>query len=60
VGNLDAEVDNISAWETTRSNIKISAENIPGCFEVKKHKPGFEEGRSKSFDRRKHAKVQRL
>jgi hypothetical protein len=60
LGNLDAEVDIISALETTRSNIKVSAENIPGCSEVRKHKPRFEERRSKLLDQRKHLKAQRL
>jgi hypothetical protein len=41
--NLDAEVEINSAWETIRENIKISAEKSLGYFELKKHKPCFDE-----------------
>jgi hypothetical protein len=37
--NLDAEVEINSAWETIRENIKISAKESLGYFELKKHKP---------------------
>jgi hypothetical protein len=37
--NLDAEVEINSAWETIRENIKISAKDSLGYFELKKHKP---------------------
>jgi hypothetical protein len=36
--DLDAEVEINSAWETIRENIKISAKEILGYFELKKHK----------------------
>jgi 50S ribosomal subunit-associated GTPase HflX len=36
--NLDAEVDINSVWETIRENIKISAKERVGYFELKKHK----------------------
>jgi hypothetical protein len=42
--DLDAEVEVNSAWETIRENIEISAEESLGCFELKKHKPWFDEG----------------
>jgi hypothetical protein len=32
-----------SAWETIRENIKISAKESLGYYEVKKHKPWFEQ-----------------
>jgi hypothetical protein len=51
---------NIS-WETIiRENIKISAEQNLGCYELKKHKPWFDERCSELFDRRKQAKLQWL
>jgi hypothetical protein len=57
---LDVEVDNNSSWETIRENIKISAKESLGYFELKKHKPWFEEGCSKLLDQRKQAKLQWL
>jgi hypothetical protein len=56
--NLDTEVDINKAWETIRENIKVSAEESPGYYEVKKHKPWFDEECSKLSDQRKQAKVQ--
>jgi hypothetical protein len=49
-----------SAWETIRENIKISAKESLGYFELKKHKPWFDEGCSKLLDQRKQAKLQWL
>jgi hypothetical protein len=42
--DLDAEVESNSAWETIRENIKISDKESLGYFELKKHKPWFDEG----------------
>jgi hypothetical protein len=42
--NLDDDVDINRAWETIRENIKISAKDILGYCEFKKHKPWFDEG----------------
>jgi hypothetical protein len=42
------------------SNIKISAEESLGFYELKKHKPLFEEGCSELFDQRKQVKLQWL
>jgi hypothetical protein len=58
--DLDTEVEINSAWETIRENIKISAKESLGYFELKKHKPWFDEGCSKLLDERKQAKLQRL
>jgi hypothetical protein len=58
--DLDAEVEINSAWETIRENITISAKESVGCFELKKHKPWFDEGCSKLLDQRKQAKLQWL
>jgi hypothetical protein len=51
--DLDAEVEINSAWETIRENVKISAKENLGYFELKKHKPWFDKGCSKVLDRRK-------
>jgi hypothetical protein len=56
--DLDAEVEINSAWETIRENITISAKESLGYFELKKHKPWFDEGCSKLVDQRKQAKLQ--
>jgi hypothetical protein len=37
--NLDVEVDINRAWETVRENTNISAKEILGYYESKKHKP---------------------
>jgi hypothetical protein len=47
-------------WETIRDNIKISAKESLGYYELKKHKPWFDEGCSKLLDQRKQAKLQWL
>jgi hypothetical protein len=52
------QIDHI--WETIRQNIKISAKKSLGYYELKKHKPRFDEGCSKLFDWRKQAEVQWL
>jgi hypothetical protein len=52
------EVEINSAWETIRENIKISAKESLGCFDLKKHKPRFNKGCSKLLDQRKQAKFQ--
>jgi hypothetical protein len=56
--DLDAEVEINSVWETIRKNIKMSAKKSLGYYEVGKHKPWFDEGCSKSLDKRKQAKLQ--
>jgi hypothetical protein len=55
--NLDAEVDINRAWKTTKENIKISAKESLGYYELKQHKPWFGERCSKLLDRRKQAKT---
>jgi hypothetical protein len=57
--NLDTEVNITTAWETIRENIKISAKDSLGYYELKKHKPWFDEGRAKLLDQRKQTKLQR-
>jgi hypothetical protein len=45
------------AWETIRENIKISAKESLGYYELKKHKPWLDEGCSKLLDQRKQARL---
>jgi hypothetical protein len=42
--DLDAEVEINSARKMIRENIRISAKESLGYFELKKHKPWFDEG----------------
>jgi hypothetical protein len=58
--NLDADVNINRAWETIRENIKVSAKESIGYYEVKKHKPWFDEGCSELLDQRKQYKLQWL
>jgi hypothetical protein len=57
---FDAEVEINSAWEMIRDNNKISAKESLGYYELKKHKPWFEEGCSKLLDQRKQPELQWL
>jgi hypothetical protein len=57
---LDAKVDINRAWEIVSKKMKISAKKSLGCYELKKHKPLFEERCSKLLDQRKQAKEQWL
>jgi hypothetical protein len=57
---LDTVMDNNRAWETIRENIKISAKESQGYYELKKHKPWFDKGCSELLDQRKQAKLQWL
>jgi hypothetical protein len=41
--DLDAEVEIKSVWETIRKDINILAKESLGYFELKKHKPWFDE-----------------
>jgi hypothetical protein len=50
-------VDINRAWETNRENIKVSAKESLGYYELK-YKPWFNEGCSKLLDQRKQAKLQ--
>jgi hypothetical protein len=58
--DLEAEVEINSALETIRENIKISAKERLGYFELKKDKPWFDEGCSRLLDQSKEAKLQWL
>jgi hypothetical protein len=58
--DLDAEVEVNSVWETISENIKISSKDSLGYYEMKKHKPWFDEGCSELLDQKKEAKLQWL
>jgi hypothetical protein len=58
--NLDDNGDINRAWETTRENIRISAEESIRLCESKSYKPWFNEECLKLVDRRKQAKLQWL
>jgi hypothetical protein len=47
VQDLEAEVEINSVLETIRKNIQILAKKSLGYYELKKHKPWFDEGCSK-------------
>jgi hypothetical protein len=51
--DLDTEFENYIIWETIKENIKISAKESLGYYELKRHKPWFDEGCSKLLDQRK-------
>jgi hypothetical protein len=57
---LDAEVEINSALETIRENIKSSATESLGYYELKMNKLRFHEGCSKLLDERKQAQLQWL
>jgi hypothetical protein len=56
--DLDAEVEINTISEMIRENVKISAEESLGYYELKKHKPWFDEGCSELSDHMKQAKLQ--
>jgi hypothetical protein len=58
--NLDDNVDINRAWENIRENIKISAKENLGHYELNQHKSWFNGECSKLLDRRKQAKLQWL
>jgi hypothetical protein len=47
--NAEGEINNIR--KTIRENIKISAKESLGYYELKQHKPWFDEGCSELLDR---------
>jgi hypothetical protein len=58
--DLDVEVESNTIGETIRENIKISAKDNLGSYELKQRKPWFDEGCLKLLDQRKQAKLQWL
>jgi hypothetical protein len=51
--DLDTEVKINSVWETIRKNIKISAKESLDYYELRMHKPWFDEGCTNLLDQRK-------
>jgi hypothetical protein len=58
--DLNAGVKINSAWAMIRENIKMSAKESLGYYEVKKHKPRFNKGWSKLLYQSKEAKLMSL
>jgi hypothetical protein len=58
--NFDDNVDINRAWENIKENIKTSAKESPGHYELQQHKPWFDDECSKLIDRRKQTKLQWL
>jgi len=50
----------VKVWESITENIKTSATQSLGYYELKQHKPWFDEECSKLLGRRKQAKLQSL
>ncbi|PNF13747.1 hypothetical protein B7P43_G14087 [Cryptotermes secundus] len=55
--NSDTKVDVNKAWETVGENIKISAKDSLGYYELKRHKPWLDEGCLELEDQRNQAKM---
>jgi hypothetical protein len=55
--NFDDNVDMNRAWENIRENIKTSAKESLGHYELQQHKAWFDDECSKLIDRRKQAKL---
>ena len=53
-------MENLSDSKDIKENVKISAKESPGLFELKQHKPWFDEECLCFLDQRKHAKIQWL
>jgi hypothetical protein len=58
--DFDTEVDSYRDWETITENIKIANKKHLQYYQLKKHKPWFEERCSKLLHHRKEAKLQWL
>jgi hypothetical protein len=58
--NIYSDVDINRAWETIKENIKISAIESLGYYELKKHKPWFDQVCPELVDQKKKAKLQWL
>jgi hypothetical protein len=58
--NIDDDVDVSKACETAKENINVSTRESLGCYELKIHKPFFDEGCSKLLAEINQAKLQWL
>jgi hypothetical protein len=57
---LNAEVEINSAWENIRENIKTSAKQRLGYYDLRKHIPWFDEGCSKLLDHKLNSNGYRI
>ena len=57
--NLSDSEDISRAWENIKENIRISAKENLGLYELKQHKPWFDEECSQFLEQRKHVKISR-
>jgi hypothetical protein len=55
--DLDAGVKINTIWETIRSNIRISAKESLGYYELKQNKPWFDEGCWKLLNQTKYTNL---
>jgi hypothetical protein len=58
--DLDTEVEINTIWVMIRENVNISEKESLGYYELKQHKPWFNEEYSKLLDQRKQAKLEWL
>jgi hypothetical protein len=58
--SLDDDGDINRAWQTIKENMKVSAKESLGYYELKKHERWFDKGCSELLDQRKEAKLQWL
>jgi hypothetical protein len=56
--NLSDSKDIITVWENVRENFKTSAKGSLGLYELKQHKPWFNEKSLGFLDQRKQGKMQ--
>jgi len=56
--NLSDDEDINRAWENIEENIKTSVKESQGLYELKQHKPWFDEECLGFLDQRKQAKMQ--
>ena len=55
--NLNCSENIYRAWENIKDNIRISARESLGLYELKWHKPWFDEQCSQFLDQRKQSKM---
>jgi hypothetical protein len=58
--DFDADAKIYSVWETTAENIKFSTKERLCYYEMKKHKPWFDEGCSEISGQGRQAKLERF
>ena len=56
--NLNRSKDISRVWENIKENVKIPAKKIIDLYELKQHKPWFDEESLRFLDQMKQAKMQ--